>query len=222
MLLKEVGVLNNKKDKSIVRHEYYDYLIQHGYWKMFVKYSDSINFGELAHFLKFEEYHKVYDEIDKVLVEFEACGGIKISGKTNNFVNGIIGSVSKKESGVETDAIKTALQTEPIRDGENYRYILNGVCEVFVNIETGKLIKVYPLPKSIQRIEITDKQKMFLKLFVWKANEYIEKGDLQSVLRKISGIIVKYGLAKKKEHLKYFARHLNWLYYALFDQNKED
>ena len=44
----------------------------------------------------------------------------------------------------EISDIQKALQTKPIKMGQNLCYVIDGVCEVYINSLNGKLEKVKP------------------------------------------------------------------------------
>ena len=125
--------------------EYWELKYHSDCWDQFKDYTESIQTGDLSAFADFDLYLKTEQDINNALIGKTAGGGIKITGQSPEFINDVIGSVSEKKSGVEISDIEKALQTRPIKIGNNVCYVLDGVCEVYINPLSGELIEVLSL-----------------------------------------------------------------------------
>ena len=124
-------------------------------WEQFKAYTNSIKSGELTPLTSFELYKSISNQIDKELVNKTTSNGTNITGKSKHFVSRVIGSVEQKRNGVSINDICTALTSpsdvRPIvgtKGRKSQKYILNDVCIVSINPETGTLIQVNPYSKS--------------------------------------------------------------------------
>lgn len=113
----------------------------------FKAYTRSIKSGELTPLADFKLYTDIGTEIDKTLVGKKTANGIEIIGASKHFIARVIGSVEQRRNGVSLSSIKEAIlhPTEIKRLEKSEKYILDGVCSVSVNQETGLLIQVNPL-----------------------------------------------------------------------------
>ena len=116
-----------------------------GEWNKFKDYAYSVKNGELSAFADFELYKKIDKEIENSLVGTTANGGIRITGKSAHFTNQVIGSVFSRKSGVEISDIQKALQTKPIKIGDEWCFCLDGVCEIRIDCSTGMITRVRSL-----------------------------------------------------------------------------
>ena len=124
---------------------YWELKYNSGEWNKFKDYAYSVKNGELSAFADFELYKKIDKEIENSLVGTTANGGIRITGKSAHFTNQVIGSVFSRKSGVEISDIQKALQTKPIKIGNEWCFCLDRICIVSVDETNGKLKYVKPL-----------------------------------------------------------------------------
>ena len=96
-------------------------------------------------------YQSKSAEIDKVLVGVQAANGTTITGKSDLFTAGTIGSVSKRQRGVTAQGVLYVL-THPtsmsqVKTGANGRiqWLFGKRTAVLINPDTGMLIQVKPL-----------------------------------------------------------------------------
>ncbi|MBE6899105.1 MAG: hypothetical protein E7479_00345 [Ruminococcaceae bacterium] len=109
------------------------------------EYIIEVRKSELSAFADFELYKKIDKEIENSLVGTTANGGIRITGKSAHFTNQVIGSVFSRKSGVEISDIQKALQTKPIKIGNEWCFCLDGVCEIRIDCSTGMITRVCSL-----------------------------------------------------------------------------
>jgi hypothetical protein len=115
-------------------------------------YNRAIRIGELTPLADFPLYQAISKQIDEKVVGVVVANGLTVASKSDHFVARTIGSVEQSRNGVSIDDIILALtnpdRIDPVKTRENgktQRFILNGVCAVTINPETGNLIQVNPL-----------------------------------------------------------------------------
>lgn len=137
---------NSHSNKSAEIFDDIDYLNYNSDERIsFQNYSNSIKRGELSAIVDFKTYKKIDEDINTI-IGTTAEGNLKITQKSNHFINRVIGSIYQRRSGVSVDNIKKALlnPTEIIKKEDSWKYYLEGVCSVTVNPRTGRLIQTNP------------------------------------------------------------------------------
>lgn len=197
-------------------------------WEIFEIYCHSSKIGELMPLVKFEYYKKINNDIDNALMGCTANGLGKILGKSYCFTSEIIGREYEEKNVVEIEDIKKALQTEPelkIKYMVFYRlfsYKLEGICRVWVDFETGELLRVKPLPEKNTEVNFNDKEKEYIKKYIKNFREIIEETNVAKVLERIDVLIVKEGMTWNRRHLNEFGLKLDKIYDNILNQSRED
>lgn len=119
-------------------------------WNDFKAYSRSIKSGDLTPLANFQLYKNTSKQIGESLVGITTFDGVRITGRSNHYIDRTIGSVEQRRNGVSVDMAAKALTqpTEVRTRSKSKQYILEGSCSVSVNIETGKLIQVNPVHRK--------------------------------------------------------------------------
>lgn len=107
----------------------------------------------MTSFADFKLYKEVSKEIDEKLVGSILPNSIRVTGKSNHFINRVIGSVEQKRCGVSVDIINRSIHSEmpkiintkqqKIGRSQKLRFEKNEF-EITINIETGNLVQVNP------------------------------------------------------------------------------
>ena len=120
-----------------------------GEYEQFKAYARGIKSGELSPLADFDLYKTVGNEADRNIVGLTTSQGTKITGKSNHFVNRVIGSIEQRRSGVSIDDVVDALKN-PVsvtagtgKSGSSVRYV-GERATVAVNPDTGYLIQTNP------------------------------------------------------------------------------
>ena len=119
-------------------------------WDSFEAYAHSIENGWLTALAGFDLYKNISSEIDHVLVGETLPNGIKITGKSDHYIDRTIGSVEDRRTGVSVQdalqTIKKPAKTDPVvsrPNGRSQRFI-GEKATVTINPDTGNLIQVNP------------------------------------------------------------------------------
>ncbi len=119
-------------------------------WDSFKAYAHSIENGWLTALAGFDLYKNISSEIDHVLVGETLPNGIKITGKSDHYIDRTIGSVEDRRTGVSVQdalqTIKKPAKTDPVvsrPNGRSQRFI-GEKATVTINPDTGNLIQVNP------------------------------------------------------------------------------
>ena len=95
-------------------------------------------------------YQSKSAEIDKVLIGVQAANGTTITGKSDLFTAGTIGSVSKRQRGVTAQGVLYVLKhptsITPIKatSAGRFQWLIGNNAAVLINIDTGSLLCVEP------------------------------------------------------------------------------
>lgn len=115
-------------------------------WGYTKAYKRAVQTGELTPLADFKLYKQTASDIQNTLVGVQTFDGVSIAGFSKHYIARTIGSVEQRRSGVPVESALRAL-TEPTQirvNAKSRKYILDGVCAVSVNPETGRLIQVNP------------------------------------------------------------------------------
>lgn len=113
-------------------------------------YKNSIKSGVLTPLASYKHYVSIKHQANNKLINVK-CGYITTTKVSEHFVDRIIGSVEQKRSGVEIEQIKNCLTNGIAKDividkkgRKSQKFVLDNVCIVSVNPDTGELIQVNP------------------------------------------------------------------------------
>lgn len=136
--------------------EFQDLKYNSGQWEAFKSYKKAVQIGELTALADFSLYQETSRIIDEKLVGLTTSNGILITGKSNHFISGVIGSIEQRRSGVGVDRVLEVFTSKDTKilppktsstGSVSQRFILNDV-ELSINPENGNLIQVNPFSRG--------------------------------------------------------------------------
>ncbi len=94
-----------------------------GDWAAYSSYAGTVESGNLTPMADFEIYQQNSAKIDHTLVGVQAANGVTITGKSDLFVANTIGSVARRQSGVDVQSVRYVVthptQIFPVETGPN-------------------------------------------------------------------------------------------------------
>ena len=125
-----------------------------GDWAAYSSYAGTVESGNLTPMADFEIYQQNSAKIDHTLVGVQAANGVTITGKSDLFVANTIGSVARRQSGVDVQSVRYVVthptQISPIKNTSSGRvqWLTSERVAVLVNLDTGDLISVESKPRG--------------------------------------------------------------------------
>ena len=127
--------------------DYQDLKYYSGDWPAYSSYASALESGNLTPMASFEIYQQKSAQIDHALLGVKAANGVTITGKSDLFVANTIGSVAKRQGGVDVQGVLYVLthpnEISPVMILGNRRTqrFTGKYMWVVVDVDTGTIIQ---------------------------------------------------------------------------------